>query len=157
GGHQSFRIDEPGQVWFIQSGFVDVFTVPLGADGPGARTSLLRVESGQLIVGISAGAPGSELGFESVASQGSQLYRLPQSRRDQPAVDPWVAAPTAAALEHWVDSLYRSLCDLPFPPESIPLETEEEVVVDPGQVVQSPDRLIWVQLLEGRSRLAGLE
>jgi NHLM bacteriocin system ABC transporter ATP-binding protein len=157
GGHQPFRFDDPDQVWLIQNGDVDLFMIPLGPEGIGARSFLLHAKAGQLVFGISQDSADSNLGFQAVATNGSQVYRLPLEVLQDAAREPVSEALIAAALDQWVDSLYRSLCDLPLPPDWVPVEPGQEVDVQPGQTVQSIAGVIWVKHLEGRARLESLE
>src|SRR5262249_10170682 len=127
GAHQPFRIDEPDQVWFIESGYVNIFTVSVGTDGPGSRKHLLRAESGGLMLGMHPAPAGVDLCFQAVASKGSRLSRLPQNRLRQMAQRPALRPLVASALEQWIDSLHRSLCDGPLPPECIAAGAEPEL------------------------------
>src|SRR5215472_2315338 len=145
GGHQPFRFDDPDQVWLVQSGDVDLFMIPLGPEGIGARSFLLHAKTGQLVFGVSLDSTDSNLGFQAVATNGSRVYRLPLKVLQDAAREPVSEALIVAALDQWVDSLYRSLCDLPLPPDWVPVEPGQEVDVQPGQTVQSIGGVIWAK------------
>ena len=105
-GNLPVQLDEPGSVWFIDQGAVDLFLVEF-KDGTeqAAPQHLLRAESGSLLPGVSPDEQDTSLSLIARGLPGTLLKRLPSSQLAE-------ANPTELAeqIDDWVAGVSESLC-----------------------------------------------
>jgi NHLM bacteriocin system ABC transporter ATP-binding protein len=144
----------PDSVWFVERGDLDVFSVPMTADGPGGpRRHLLRVSAGQLLVGFTAGSPAR--GFVAVPTNGSRLVQAPRAHLRELLEAPWSAERVRALIEALIMDLCGALLRGGAPRAPLELtpgatiETKEPATGEAGKGV------CWVRPLAGSCRLLG--
>ena len=118
-GNLPVDMDDPGSVWLIDRGAVNLFLVEF-KDGvqQAAAQHVMRRESGELVLGVAAdeadGDDGTTLSLVAKGSPGTLLKRLPASRLAE--VDP---PEFAAQIDTWVteitDALSRFVGRIPRP------------------------------------------
>jgi len=157
GSNQPFWVDDPSNVWLVQSGDLDLFIVPVVNEGPGSRRHLLRASAGQLVFGLTPDQAGANVRFQAVASRGARLYRLARSRLQELSTQEARVSAISDALDLWVRTVYEQLCGGVIPPACFQLDPNLAVDLNEGEAAQPLEGVIWVTHLKGRSRLAGLE
>ncbi|MCC6131513.1 MAG: NHLP bacteriocin export ABC transporter permease/ATPase subunit [Acidobacteria bacterium] len=72
------RLDSPDDVYIVEAGSVDIFSVPSDADGApvGARRFLWTIEEGEILLGFDRPPVGTGHVFVGVCSPGSRLRRI---------------------------------------------------------------------------------
>ncbi|MBU0726438.1 MAG: NHLP bacteriocin export ABC transporter permease/ATPase subunit [Alphaproteobacteria bacterium] len=162
GYHNPFLVSDPGLVWLVLKGSVDIYAVPL-ADGAVAGTGrhLLRVEAGELIFGMPAipddlAAPdGSrrEIGLRAVAVMGTELFRAARRDLEQDDFD--------LIVVDWIDRWLTQISEIIAPgapgggtrPTAL-LEAEPEIPQAAGAVLV-PQRgdVIWTRIEQGEAQI----
>lgn len=156
GYHNPFLIDDPGLIWLVLKGNVDIFAVPL-IDGrvAGTGTHLLRVTAGELIFGMSPmpdpqsmlSSERTRTGLRAVATMGTELFRARRSDIEQDDFD--------IIVVDWIDRWIAQLADVLAPtggPRSTGfLEAEPGMRFAAGSILV-PQRgdTIWVQSGSGQ-------
>ena len=158
GSNQPFSVDDPEQVWFIDSGRVDLFAVPLaGGEPSGARSHFVRVAAGQVVFGLCREAGGGGLGWLAVGGNGTRLYRLPAARLRQLQANEAGAGELARWLDAWIELLYEGLAGALPPTECEVVQAGEEISVAQSTPIRAASGVVWARQLEGTSLLGGLE
>ncbi len=139
-------LNQPDQVYLIQSGSVAVFAVSLAAGRPvGERHYLFSCAAGQALFGSDA----PDAGLLAVPIEPAELAMQPLSALP--------AAERAALAEAWL--LHLSQIDrLPQPEPTRSPDISEFMSLMHGQVLQPPrNQMFWVQIRQGEARWLGLE
>ena len=156
GSNQPFWLDQSDSVWLVQTGWVDMFVVPVSEGESGPRTHFLRAAPGDILFGMS-GRGSEPQRFQAVSSQSAGLYRLTRSRLEELCAQKACLDDIARALDRWIQTVYRQLSCGARPQDSQALSTNESVEINPGESAHSSEGVIWVTSLEGRAFLTGIE
>lgn len=163
GYHNPFLATDPGLVWLVLKGSVDIYAVPL-SDGAVAGTGrhLMRVEAGELIFGIPpieddlAAPDGTDrrIGLRAVAIMGTELFRAPRRDLEQDDFD--------LIVVDWIDRWLTQLSEIVAPgsgarPTAL-LEAEPDIAYADGAVL-APQRgdVIWTRIEQGEALILGDE
>src|SRR5690606_11005841 len=110
GGNRPFLLDDPGVVWLVESGRVEIFTVGVEEGRPvGARHRYLPVDPGEGFFGMDLERYDLPAGFLAVGRTGTVLRRVPVSALRRAATNPRRAAEIATVVDRWVTALSRGL------------------------------------------------
>ena len=165
GGNLPFRLDSAEVAWFLAAGKVEIFAVPLDADGgEGPRTHLVTARAGQVIFGTPPSAPGAvgdlagvgRLALLAVGLPGTRLLELAVPRLRQLARDPAVAAGLATRIEGWIAGLASEIPRAAPPQVFAALKPGAETHVETGSAVRSSQGVVWVRHVLGRSAFLGV-
>ncbi|HEY8535191.1 MAG TPA: NHLP bacteriocin export ABC transporter permease/ATPase subunit, partial [Vicinamibacterales bacterium] len=153
GSDRPFLLDGGG-CWYVHTGRVDVFRVPLREGAPaGARTHLFRVQEGQLLFGMS-GRRDLNAGMLAVGGPGTQLVRVEAGPLRELASDATLAAQLGALLEAWVGLLCGTIADEVPPPDCAELTPGAEPPAG-ATSIRPNGRVVWVRDEAGSSLLLG--
>lgn len=140
-------LDQPGAVWMVESGHVNLFAVRLRSDGTtGARRHLARIEAGSAFFGFDTGSISTRW---TVIAQPSPETRMVRSDRESmpfpvPLVDGWTLC-LASAVSHGIE-----------PVEYVPLKPGTTVDVPQNPVPMSgAEPVVWIRHARGEGRLLG--
>ncbi|KAA0256661.1 NHLP bacteriocin export ABC transporter permease/ATPase subunit [Acidobacteria bacterium ACD] len=147
-------LDDPDDVFYVERGSVDVFSVPNVPPGspPGARRFLWTIEPDELLLGFDPAPPGEGHAFVAVCSPGTRLLRVPRQaleeefRRNEALV--------LSVVESFVARLADAMVLRPQLDEV--LERSDDVGLDPGRTAGTLTEVLWVEHLGGTSSLGGL-
>lgn len=146
-GNTPLWLDDPNSVWLVCAGRIDVFAVPSLPEGRhGARRYLFRVTPGGLLCGVSQ-SEGDRPRLLAVGGPGSEIVCL---RREQLAA--LQKLELASLLDGWIDELTAGLM-LRRPTDKVTALEPGKCSLAPGQSASRGQSLVWVQHLEGGSRL----
>lgn len=159
GYHNPFLISDPGLIWLVLKGSVDIYAVPL-TDGAvtGTGQHLMRVSEGELIFGIPAIPDGAvadgraQIGLRAVATMGTELFRARRGDIEQDDFDLIVVD----WIDRWIGALAEILAPVGGPRPTGYLEAEPEIDFPAGAVL-TPQRgdTIWVTLEAGYATAIG--
>ena len=147
GSNRPFILDDTATLWWVEEGGVDVFVVAL-ADGnsPGVRTHLLRLESGQALLGL---PPGASHGLMAVGAFSTRLRRVGPDFVRHRLADPATQPEMLGLLHAWLLLLSRSLSrDLP-PKEFLPLTSGSSTELVPLQSARPTESIVWIRCETG--------
>ncbi|MEO8333633.1 MAG: NHLP bacteriocin export ABC transporter permease/ATPase subunit [bacterium] len=154
GGDRPVLLDTE-EAWLIVKGRVDVFVVPLQADGGvGTRTHICRLENGAAFFGAQHASEG-RLRLLAVGSSGTTLRPLRLG-----ADDAWKGSDTppdelVPLLDTWIRALYAGVCtEVPAAP-CVEADMGRMHVKQPGMLLRTKQGLGWVRHVSGRSRIMG--
>ena len=157
GSNQPFWLDQSNSVWLVQTGWVDMFVVPVSEGESGPRTHFLRAAPGDILFGMSRHGSEPTLRFQAVSSQSAGLYRLARSRLEALCGEKACLGDIARALDRWIQTVYGQLSRGARPQDSQALSTNGPVELNPGESAHSSEGVIWVTGLKGRAFLTGIE
>jgi NHLM bacteriocin system ABC transporter ATP-binding protein len=153
-------IDGPDNVWFVQSGQVEMFAIRLERGQPaGARSHVLSINPGSLVFGMDFADYGQGFGFMLIGTEGSELYRLTKaqlralaSRREQAAaigqlIDTWLLA--------FSESVVRDVRPKPKADEIV--VGGRQLRVMRGGIARAKKEIVWVQVMKGEALYIGME
>ena len=144
-------LGDPGAVWMVREGDVEIFAVELDADGEpaGPRRHLVSVPADQLLFGFDLPRAQGH-GVIAVAGPGAILRRLALRRLQAWAkVDPELGAALTPLLEHWVMGVSAAVTRevRPRPKIDSRLPATGAVALHPGKrTAATEDRLGWIDL-----------
>ena len=154
GGNKPFGLKDPGSIWLVEKGAVDVFAMKdEEADTHGVRRHLFRVPAGEILCGMQTNA----LRLEACATSGSAVRAVPKKTFATLANG---AARKAACfwLENWILRLSGSLRLQNSTPEiERCLVPGVKMQLMPGEKVNSRRGVVWVSHEKGSSRLFSRE
>lgn len=165
GYHNPFLILDPGLIWLVLKGSVDIFAVPLVAgEIVGTGQHLFRVEAGELIFGM-ASIPSvipsldsfpekdqTEIALRAVATMATELYRA--RRRDIEDEDFDIIV--VDWIDTWITQLATVMAPLGGPRADGFLEAEPGLEYPAKRLLLPQDRdTIWVQVDNGEAKAAG--
>ena len=85
-GNKPFLLDDPGAVWIVEEGRIEVFTVAVKDGEPeGARSHFVTVDSGQALFGMDFAAHGFGSGFLAAGKTGTKLRLIARDKLEQMA------------------------------------------------------------------------
>jgi ATP-binding cassette subfamily C protein len=98
-------------------------------------------------------------GFLAVGSGGTHLRRISVARLRELATDPVYADEIGGLVDHWVQSLSRSLTKeiIPGPVVDVLLEVGEETELANRQTARSSRGVCWIEAIEGNLIFIGME
>ena len=163
GYHNPFLITDPGRIWLVLKGSVDVHAVPLRDGVPvGTGRHLFRVEQGGLVFGMApiAAAPGAdlppgvEIGLRAVAVMGTELYRAARSDIEDEDFDLIVVD----WIDRWIAELADALVAAGEGRSNAFIEAEPGTRHAAGTILV-PQRgdVVWVSVDSGEARLLDME
>lgn len=156
-GNHPLRLDDPESVWLVDSGWVDIFVVPLkSGQAVGARTHLARVRSGQLLFGQQNSATGCS-GLLAVGTPDSRVVQLPLARLRESAREIATARPVAALLDSWVCALTSGIVQGPIPRPFYLLEPGMDGWFEAGVLTAPARTTLWVRHLDTATHFLGKE
>jgi NHLM bacteriocin system ABC transporter ATP-binding protein len=151
----TFSIAEPGRIWIVLSGTLDLFLVDMRRSEPiGPRRHLMRVEEGAAVFGMNPPAAGN-VGLLANPGEGTQVLCLEKKQIQQ--ADPCLWTDVLLPLmEQWIFNLGMAASDQAAPKVSFKLEAGKEVTLEDQPAAVLPvDTLVWVQHLQGSSHFLG--
>jgi len=159
-GNKPFVLEGADNVWFVEQGKVELFTIALDRGRPtGARAHFVTVEQGQLMFGMDFEAFDMGSGFLAAGSMGTMLRRVHVARLRQLAGDDRYRNEIAAMVDHWVTNLSHSLTAeiIPGPRVEVTLQEEETVSLENQQKAKSSRGVVWVDATAGNLLFIGME
>ncbi|MFN3461755.1 MAG: ABC transporter transmembrane domain-containing protein, partial [Oceanibaculum sp.] len=159
GYHNPFLLSDPGLIWLVLKGSVDIYAVPL-TDGAvtGTGQHLMRVSEGELIFGMpaipddAAGDGRARIGLRAVATMGTELFRARRGDIEQDDFDLIVVD----WIDRWIAALAEIVAPVGGPRPTGYLEAEPDIGFPAGAVL-TPQRgdTIWVTLEAGSATAIG--
>jgi ATP-binding cassette subfamily C protein len=152
GGNQPLLLHD-GDVWLVREGGVDVFGVPVAADGAaGRRRHLARVDPGGLVFGISPRVPLPGPGLLAVGVAGTRLERVPSAA----LADPAHAAKAVPLAEAWIVGVVNGLVRRTSPHDATLLEPGATSPTLPaGAAAGAGAPLVWIRVEGGTAAFLG--
>lgn len=155
GSNQPFWLTDRDSAWFIETGKVDLFTVPtVNGEPVGSRVHFLRVAAGQVLFAVAAAEQNSNLAFLAVGSSDARVYKLPLARLKELIRDPAGVEQLAAWIDQWVSGLYSGMCRGLPPQDFETLQPEHEAALTSAQSAHPEQGVVWVTQAGGTTHLA---
>jgi NHLM bacteriocin system ABC transporter ATP-binding protein len=139
-GNQLLVLNDPKQIWQVQSGSLALFAVPIkNGVVEGERRYLFTVSPGQALFGMALSDRPEAMSMIAVALEPSELSPLCLSHPN-----------LRSLIEDWIDQLAQ-IKGLPQPKTSAILPQTQYISLLKGQVNQSQDRVTWIQIQQGKA------
>ena len=155
GANRPIRLADPGSVWFVTDGSVDVFAARAGGDGaPTDFKHLLRAESGRLLFPVDEDG-GSALVLVAKGLPDSALRRLPIEALN----DAGLEAVVARQVDAWVSDVSEAVArDVTYRPriDRLIAAGREENFGD-AATVSAQQGVVWLSSQEGHPAYLGTE
>lgn len=147
------ELDDPDDVIFVESGSIDVFSVPPSSRSgtPGARRYLWTVSEGESLFGFEPATAGAHV-LLAVCAPGTRLRRVPfadvQARAQ---AEEWVFS---VLVEGFVNRLAGAM--VLRPELDVMLKAGSAATVPAGQKAGTLEGMVWVRHDSGESRFGGV-
>ncbi|MHC4214819.1 MAG: FHA domain-containing protein, partial [Planctomycetota bacterium] len=159
-GNRPFVLDGEQNVWFVESGKVELFTIALEGNRPyGARSHFITIEPGQLMCGMDLEGFAMGSGFLAVGSQGTVLRHLDVARLQILAGDERFRDQIGGMIDGWVANLSHVLTAeiIPGPLVDQNLEEEGDTSLPNQQKARSNRDILWIEATDGNLLFIGME
>jgi ATP-binding cassette subfamily C protein len=160
GGNSPVLLSEPGTVYFVKKGRLEVFSVAVEDGAPvGARHHFFTAVEGDALFGMDLERYGEGQGFLAVGIVGTHLLTLHVDRLRAHLVHPEFAASLAPIVDRWVSGLSSGIARTisPHPRADLQIDAGEDGEVKDGQRVKARKAVAWVTHVEGASLFIGME
>ena len=152
GGNRPFQLSDPGVLWFVAEGSVDVFAARRRGDGvPTDFRHLLRASAGRLLFPATEGLTGTVLVVKGLP--GSALSLMPMDALDDAGCDEQVIEQVEAWVSEVSEAVTREFTYRPRIDRLLSTEVVEQLV-EVGQVLSARRGVVWVS--DGEASLAYL-
>ncbi len=155
GGNAPMPLVDPGAVWLVTEGHIDVVALTITQDDGTAdlqRTHLLRIEAGQFLFGLHAHPEGHNVLIMGYGSPEATVCRLSVGRLAQAATEAAAAREIADAVDDWITSICE-LCAGDLPPIGTHnLRPGTRCSLQAGQAAQPQSGVLWLKPLAGAAR-----
>ncbi len=149
------RFDDPGGVWFIRDGLLDLYAVQRrNSRQTGPRDHLGALGIGALIWGVAPSVHADGVHTLATTSGAVRLSRLPVAAVIQLGRAALTARPLADALNAWLTLLLQGVADgvTPRRPPERAIAAGEEVTLEADERVTSHKGVVWVEPRDGTAR-----
>ncbi|MFO0909216.1 MAG: NHLP family bacteriocin export ABC transporter peptidase/permease/ATPase subunit [Isosphaeraceae bacterium] len=156
-GNHPLPLDDPGAVWQVLEGRVDVYYVEPADPGQtrGRRRHLCRVEEGGSIFAIDGVRSEEQGGLLAVGVGQAQLAKFPKAALLRLSLEPDWRRTVAGMIDEWIDLISRATDPGVTPPPAIWLEPNDPRLVEPGQCASTRTQVLWVRHSEEGLRFFG--
>jgi NHLM bacteriocin system ABC transporter ATP-binding protein len=149
-------LEESASVSLVSSGSVEIFAVAVsGGSVVGTRHHLATIEAGEILFEIGPARTEEGLHLLAVGSPGTKLFRLSTRELQERSADIEVRRSIASSVDHWVETLSRTLPGGAPPRKYVVLAAAEDLQFDAGSVGQVASGVLWIGQDSGRSNLVG--
>ncbi len=155
GSNAPMPLVDPGAVWLVTRGHVDVVAITITRDGDAAdiqRTHLLRIGTGEFLFGMHAHPEGHNVLIMGYGSADARVSRLPVSRLAGASVDVKVARQIAGAVDRWISSICELCAADTAPGGTQNLRPGGRCSLEAGQSAQPQHGVLWVRPVAGTAR-----
>jgi ATP-binding cassette subfamily C protein len=103
GSNAPLLLDGTGNIWFIKSGRVDVFSVAVENNEPkGARGFLFSLKEGDILIGMDIRGANSDRGFLAVGNTDTRLYKTSVETLSEIMEKPGIRDELARMIDNWI-------------------------------------------------------
>ena len=150
GGNRPVSLSDPGTVWYVVKGAVDVFIARNTGDGEVSDfKQLLRAEAGRLVFGVGGEDDDSLSTYIAKGLPDTELRRLPRTA----LAGPEVAEPLARQVDSWITDFAATVARevTPRPRPERFLTAGEDVGTASAGVLTTRHGVVWVSGPEGNA------
>jgi NHLM bacteriocin system ABC transporter ATP-binding protein len=158
--NQSFVIEGSENVWFIETGRVEIFTVQLeDGEATGPRSHFMSLEAGSLIFGMNFAKQEHGYCFLLTGHEGSQLVQVRCDDLKRLAQEHAFASAISQLIDQWLGELSASVSrDVrPLPKADEILIPGKQVLLLRGNIARARRGIVWVQVQRGEALFLGME
>ena len=145
GGNRPIALSEPGKVWYVVKGAVDVFVAKQSEDGSAADfKQMLRLEPGRLIFGVAREAEVESAVYIGKGLPDTELRSLPLEVLTEEAD---AAEALVEEVEAWIRGIAATIAReiIPRPRPERFLSAGEDVLIEDEDVLTTRTGVVWVQ------------
>lgn len=148
-GHQPIELNDPQQVWVVQSGSVAIFVVTISQDQAGQRQYLCTINANEAIFG----AIDDHQQLLAVPMGTADLLELDRNcwqalcQQQDPRIQTW--------LNNWLGYLAPIVATQPFPTSALQTENTAHYSLVDRQTLQVTE-MCWVEMQSGTACLQGM-
>lgn len=157
---QPLLLSDPKAVYFVESGGVDIFMVDVVKGQPsGRRTHFLRVNKGQLLLGVELLATLSEDKFFGLIACGlpdTRLRYLTKETTRKHAEILRVTDGVNGLVDHWVSNLSIEINENNVPRELLTLDSKGTHTIPAGTAFSATKETLWLYHKSGTLKVAGM-
>ncbi|MHC5114469.1 MAG: ABC transporter transmembrane domain-containing protein, partial [Planctomycetota bacterium] len=157
-GNDPLPLIDPGAVWLVTRGRVDIVAMTIGRDGDLSdvnRTHLLRIEEGQLLFGFRAPPAGHNVLLLGYGAGDAEVTRLSVAQLARAAHDPDVGAETAHLVDAWVNAICELCARDQAPLGAQNIRGGNLCCLADGQSAQPIGGVLWLYPQAGAARFMG--
>jgi len=157
-GNTPFLLQDPKNVWFVESGRIELFSVHAGESGPvGIRFHFLTLEPGDIFLGMDLARYGNGRGFLAVGLVNTHLRRMSLEQclekfAESPLLDVFLGK-----LEKWIHELSRAMSRDHHYRAQLLIQAGARNLTLNGQSFRPREGLLWLKNSHGTMLFLGME
>ena len=166
-GNAPFLLEGPTTVWWIESGTIEVFSVPLRDGQPaGARSHFMSIPEGSLMFGMNLESFGAGSGFLAAGAMGTRIRRLELDALQTLCSAELHAAELGRLIDLWVQTLSMAVTRdiLPLPISHLQVEQNtatanggaDALNLAAGKRMKAKKGTVWIEAHEGDYLFLGM-
>ena len=142
-----FFIHDEESVWIVRKGSADLFlTRTVNGEPAGARRHVMRLKQGQAYFGLNILSMDPDVGLLAALSPDGEVICVSRESISDPGL-----------IEGWITAVSAAISTSIPPAIFLPVDTRGETSVPKdSRPVLARDGLVWVQHVQGKSRVMGL-
>lgn len=153
----SFFLDNGEDIWYVDQGGVELFTVDCEQGlAKGRRFHLCSIASNSLLFTMASGDGPSDFACLVSLQQGSILYKLPIDHFLTALGDPSLFQEGAALSDSWLQSISQGAVKEKSVRCEQYLKEKKELLIEAEICVSAKNEPVWVEILEGEAMFLGL-
>jgi NHLM bacteriocin system ABC transporter ATP-binding protein len=159
-GLNPFLLNGPDNVWYLERGQIEVFTVSIKDGEPeGARVHFISVAVGELIFGMDLDRYGMGSGFLAVGRVGTTLRRISREKFQELTARADVGVELVELLDTWVFNMSKSLTKdiIPGPIVDVNVTEGQQISLQNQKKLRSNRGVLWLDVKEGDLLFIGME
>jgi len=157
-GNTPLLLDDPGDVWLVESGSVELFAVSVaGGEAVGTRHHVASAATDAVLFGVDRGGAGVELGLLAVGAVGTRVAKVSATALAARARDPEQAGAVAAMVDGWISALAGGAVAGPPPEIDQLLSADDHPTLQDGQIAKSESGVVWVSADAGEVLFLGVD
>jgi len=147
---QRLWLDDPGQVWRIAAGQVNVYAVRRAKNQNYRQVYLDTIGEGRLLFGVNGGA-GGEVCLLATAAGVTVLSCLSREEAERAADHPEDRAELLSAVEAWLTAIMAGPLKEEPPKNALALSAAEQLSLAEGERVRAGRELVWGRMESGKA------
>ena len=147
-GQNTLRLDDPGRIWLVQAGEVDLFAVDAHSGYQhGAREHLHRAGVGEALFGMDLSDYENQLSIIAVGLPGTAVVETSIQALHEMAANSESQRLTALLLEGWIIGLTQTFAGTSSPRAQLKLSPSSQTEMEAGMAAHNDsDEVVWLQI-----------
>ncbi len=158
GNNKPVLIDDPGKVWLVYSGIIDLFSVGLNNNDPvGTRLYFFTVNAGEMMFGINSEERGNMRAFLAVGNAETEIISLSYDRFKEIAEDEQYSHQACNLINSWINGMSYGVSKDINPETDLLVSQDIQISIPENKKFRSTRGVNWVEAKSGDALFLGIK